>query len=161
MIENQSDLIEYALDLLNKSELSKDMSEQESRALAELAELRSYDKGTDIVKENSKSRDLYIIKKGRVSIRLMLPTEEGRDEIVYQMRDNQIFGELSLVDGSPRSATVKAEEDVTVLRYDFNKLSGLLERFPRIGYLLMKNIAAIISARIRSTNLLWRNTLIW
>ena len=88
-------------------------------------------------------------------------SRELKEEIVYTMHDGQIFGELSLVDGSPRSASVKAQNKVRTCRFDFDILNELLEKKPRIGYLLMKNIAVIISARIRNTNMLWRNSLIW
>ncbi|MFN3822256.1 MAG: cyclic nucleotide-binding domain-containing protein [bacterium] len=147
--------------ILKESGLVKDMTPEEISALSHIGEERSYSRGSMILKEDSRSRDLYVIKSGRVSIRLSLPTEAGREEVIYTMREAQIFGELSLVDGSPRSATVRAEEDVVTLFFEFHKLSQLLDQQPRIGYLLMRNIAAIISQRVRNTNLLWRNSIIW
>lgn len=149
------------ISLLKESGLVKDMSDKEIAQLAGVGEERRYTKGTTIIKEDSRSRDLYVVDTGRVSIRLTLPTETGREEVIYTMREGQIFGELSLVDGSPRSATVRAEEDVRALYFEFSKLSELLDREPRIGYYLMRNIAAIISQRVRNTNLLWRNSIIW
>ncbi len=147
--------------LLEAAGLNKEMTPAESEALSGIAEERSYSKGRVILVEDSKSRDLFIICHGRVSIRLSLPTESGKEEVIYTMRDGQIFGELSLVDGSPRSATVKAEEDVVTCAYEYDKLMKLLDENPRIGFLLMRNIASIISQRVRNTNMLWRNSLIW
>jgi CRP-like cAMP-binding protein len=147
--------------LLEIAGLVGDMTPEEAELLASIAEDRNYPKGSVILKEDSKSRDLFIICQGRVSIRLSLPTESGKEEVIYTMRDGQIFGELALVDGSPRSATVKAEEDVIACAYDYHKLMTLLDQYPRIGYRLMQNIASIISQRVRNTNMLWRNSLIW
>jgi CRP-like cAMP-binding protein len=65
------------------------------------------------------------------------------------------------VDGSPRSATVQTDEEVLAYRFDYDRLSKLLTDYPRIGYILMRNIAAIIANRVRNTNMLWRNSLIW
>lgn len=161
MTENLSESIAQAVKILDIAGLSKDMSEEETRELAGIADAREFSRGTTIIREDSKSRDLYIICCGRVSIRLTLPSMESKEEIIYSMRDGQIFGELSLVDGSPRSATVKAEDDVTVICFDFDRLGVLLEKIPRIGYILMRNIAAIIATRVRNTNMLWRNSLIW
>ncbi|MBM3325407.1 MAG: cyclic nucleotide-binding domain-containing protein [Calditrichaeota bacterium] len=149
------------IELLKTAGLAKDMTGEEVAALASIAEEQRFARGAEIIREDSKSRDLFVICKGRVSIRLSLPTEVGKEEIIYTMRDGQIFGELSLVDGSPRSATVRAEEEVITCQFDFKKLSALLDEKPRIGYLLMRNIASIISARVRNTNMLWRNSLIW
>jgi len=147
--------------LLDTAGLIVGMNAEEAEILSSIAEERAYSKGNVILMEDSKSRDLFIICHGRVSIRLSLPTESGKEEVIYTMRDGQIFGELALVDGSPRSATVKAEEDVVTCIYDYDKLMELLDVHPRIGYLLMRNLASIISQRVRNTNMLWRNSLIW
>jgi len=147
--------------LLETAGLIKEMSPEEAAALAGVAEEMTYTKGSVILREDSKSRDLFVICTGRVSIRLSLPTESGREEVIYSMREGQIFGELSLVDGAPRSATVRAETEVTTCVYPFEKLNALLDQQPRIGYCLMRNLASIISARVRNTNMLWRNSLIW
>lgn len=147
--------------LLETAGLINEMTGAESAILSSIGEERAYPKGHVILAEDSKSRDLFVICHGRVSIRLSLPTESGKEEVIYTMRDGQIFGELALVDGSPRSATVKAEEEVITCAFDYDTLMNLLDQHPRIGYLLMRNIASIISQRVRNTNMLWRNSLIW
>ena len=154
-------LIENKVQLMQTAGLVRDMTPGEAETLAAIAEERSYPRGSVILAEDSRTRDLFVICAGRVSIRLSLPTESGREEVIYTMHDGQIFGELALVDGSPRSATVRAEEDVIACAYDYDQLTTLLDQQPRIGYLLMRNIASIISARVRNTNMLWRNSLVW
>jgi len=151
----------FKLQLFETAGLIREMAPEDALALAGIAEERKYSRGSLILREDSKTRDLFVICAGRVSIRLSLPTESGREEVIYTMRDGQIFGELALVDGSPRSASVKAEEEVITCAFDYDKLTALLDERPRIGYLLMRNIASIISARVRNTNMLWRNSLIW
>ncbi len=146
---------------LDTAGLTKDLSDEEIEALVEIAAEKHYSRGVAIIREDAKSRDLYIIHEGRVSVRLKLPSEFGREEVIYQMRDGQIFGELALVDGSPRSATVHADEEVVVYCFNFDRLSRFLLEQPRIGYILMRNIASIIANRVRNTNMLWRNSLIW
>ncbi len=150
-----------AKELLLTAGLAKDMTDAEINDLLSIAEERTYARDTLIVQEDGKSRDLYLLRKGRATVRMALPTDREREEIVYTMRDGQAFGELALVDGCPRSASIKAEDEVTTYRFDFDRLSALLEEKPHIGYLLMRNIAAIISARMRNTNMLWRNSIIW
>jgi len=159
--ENTKGKQERIFELLAAAGLSKDMSRDELTALVRLAEEKRFSKGAAIIRENSKTRDLYIIQEGKVSIQLKIPVELGKDEVIYTMRDGQIFGELALVDGSPRSASVKAEGEVVVFCFDYGRLSALLDERPRIGYILMRNMATIIANRVRNTNLMWRNLMIW
>lgn len=153
--------ISSKVNLLSAAGLIAGMTPEESELLASIGEDRHFTRGTDILREDSKTRDLFVICVGRVSIRLSLPTESGREEVIYTMREGQIFGELALVDGSPRSATVRAEDEVITCAYSYEKLMALLDANPRIGYILMRNLASIISARVRNTNMLWRNSLVW
>ncbi len=147
--------------ILEDASLIRDLTDDEINALIEIAEEKRYARGTCIIIEDSKSRDLFVLTKGRATVRLSLPSDREKEEIVYTMRDGQVFGELSLVDGSPRSATIKAEDDVMTYRFDFEKLNNLMNANPRIGFIVMRNVASIISNRMRNTNLLWRNSLIW
>jgi CRP-like cAMP-binding protein len=146
---------------LERSGLTQGMTSEEIAELARIPQEKHFLKGAVILHEDSKSRDMYLIHEGRVSIQVSLPGGGAQEEVMYSMRDGQLFGELSLVDGAPRSASVRAEENVTVYQFDYEKTIALLDANPRIGYRLMRNLAGIISNRVRSTNMLWRNTLIW
>ena len=161
MLDNPDFGIKAALAVLEKTGLARDLAHEELTTLAKLAREINYPSGTAILREDSRSRDLYLIKKGRISVQLRLSSEDGREELLYSMRDGQLFGELALLDGSPRSATVRAEDDVVVYKFDYDELLSLLEEQTHIGYIFMRNIAQVISARVRNTNMLWRNSLIW
>lgn len=149
------------LNALEASGIIRDLNPDELKALANLAEQLTFPKDATIIFEDDKSRDLYMICEGSVSIHISLPSDHGREEVLYTMREGQIFGELALVDGSRRSASVRAEEPVRVYIFEYDKLNALFEKFPRIGFVLMRNIAAIIAQRVRNTNMLWRNSLVW
>ncbi len=148
--------------LLNHTGLADNLDVEDVKALASLSKELTYSAGTTILQEDGKSRDLYLIQIGRVSIGLNIPMEDGtKKEIIFTLRDGQVFGEMSLVDGSPRSATVKAEDDSIIYRIGYSDLISYLEEHPKVGYAFMRNIAAIIATRTRSTNMLWRNLMIW
>ena len=143
------------------SHMTDNMVEHDIDALIMIAEERSYDSGKTIISEDARTRDLYIVHRGKASVKISLPSDLGHQEFVYAMRNGQIFGELSLLDGSPRSATVIAETEVVTFRFDFDQLMELLNEQPRIGFHLMRNLAIIISARMRNANMLWRNSMMW
>ncbi|MCF7810030.1 cyclic nucleotide-binding domain-containing protein [bacterium] len=155
------DKLQEVTKILKNSGLGRELADEEIAKIANLAVGKSFIKNSRILREDSKSRDLFMIADGRVSVRLKLPSEFGREEAIYQIREGQVFGELSLVDGSPRSATVYADDDVETFQFDHTELMQLLEDNPRIGFVLMRNLASIIAHRVRNTNMLWRNSLVW
>ena len=137
---------------LKASGLAVDLNDEELTDLAKIAIARNYKKGADIVSEGSTSRDLFIIQKGNVSICLTLPMIYFKEEVISHLKESEIFGEFSLANGMPRSATVKAEGKVTVHQYPYEKLIALMEQQTRIGYIVMRNLAGIIANRIRDNH---------
>jgi CRP-like cAMP-binding protein len=83
-----------------------------------------YKKGAEIIKEGTLSDCAYIIESGSVKVSKTLTN--GEEQLVGILQENDIFGEMGLIDSLPRSANVIALEDcsVTVMTQDiFNSLS--------------------------------------
>jgi CRP/FNR family transcriptional regulator/CRP/FNR family cyclic AMP-dependent transcriptional regulator len=82
---------------------------------------KGYKKGEIILMEDDdSSQSLFIIAKGEVKV--VLTAEDGREAILASLKEGDFFGEMSLLDGEPRSATVRAVEDsrlLTIRREDF------------------------------------------
>ena len=92
----------------------KDLSRL-NRAVVE----RSYKKGDTIVKEGEQAVAFFVIVKGKVEVS---HTTGSRASKLNDLAPGDAFGEMSLLDGGPRAATVKALEDTTCLvlsRWDF------------------------------------------
>ena len=73
---------------------------------------RYFKKGTEIIKEGTLSDCAYIIESGSVQVSKIL--SNGEEQVIGVLEENDIFGEMSLIDGLPRSATVLALEDCTI-----------------------------------------------
>ena len=71
-----------------------------------------FKKGTEIIKEGTSSDCAYIIESGRVQVSKTL--SNGEEKVIGILEQNDIFGEMSLIDSLPRSATVLALEDCTI-----------------------------------------------
>ena len=71
-----------------------------------------FKKGTKIIEEGTLSDCAYIIESGRVQVSKTL--SNGEEKIIGILEENDIFGEMSLIDSLPRSATVLALEDCTI-----------------------------------------------
>ena len=71
-----------------------------------------FKKGAEIIEEGTLSDCAYIIESGRVQVSKTM--SNGEEQVIGILEENDIFGEMSLIDSLPRSATVLALEDCTI-----------------------------------------------
>lgn len=148
------------LDILTESVLGRDLTEEFLNQISEIAEECEFKKNSDIIKEGTPSKDLYIIKNGTVLIKLSLPTTHFNEQAIARMKSNDVFGEFSLVTRRKRSASVKAESDVNLYRFEYDKLIELFDSNYKLGYLFMRNIATIITHKIEQNHKLTRKMML-
>jgi len=77
----------------------------------------------------------------------------GSGEIINRLKPSAIMGEFGLFEGGKRSATVMSTVPSTLLRFDGERLTELMERQPRLGMVLFRNLGRILCGRLRSTNI--------
>jgi CRP-like cAMP-binding protein len=123
-------------------------------------------KGTLVFAENSPGDEMYVVTSGAVEIQVdpaMLGSEiDTRPTTIATMRKGQVFGEIVLVDQGLRSAAAKvAEEGTHLLSIKRADLLSLCEQDYELGYLLMRNIAEDMAFKIRGTDLMVREQLLW
>ncbi|MGL5721892.1 MAG: Crp/Fnr family transcriptional regulator [Brevinema sp.] len=116
-----------------------------------------YPPGAPIFIEREKGNSLYIVLEGQVKITKFL---DGKDILLGIMRTKDIFGEMAILDNSPRSATATAaDEPVTVLAINKENFALYIQRHPEIA----RRIIELLSERIwlinrRLSNLLVTDT---
>jgi CRP/FNR family cyclic AMP-dependent transcriptional regulator len=83
-----------------------------------MAENKSYRKGALIIREGSYQRDAYIIEKGKVEVSRQ--DEKGNKTVIAIRGEKEIIGEMALLEGNARCATVTALEEceVRILEYE-------------------------------------------
>lgn len=131
--------------MLRKVPLFAGLSDQELEALAGSLGKRTFAKGMIIFHKGSPGQRLYIIESGKV--RIFLLSESGQEITINVYGPGEVFGELALLDGLPRSAGAMAMERTvahTLHRQDFLQQ---LEASPRMA----KSIMEVLSARLRYT----------
>jgi len=112
--------------------------------------VRTYNKGDVIFAENSQGSEMYILRSGQV--KLTVGGKEGEAEVGVLEEPGDFFGEMALVDASPRSATAVAEADHTQLEVlDQTALMGTLKESPQFALDLMREL----SRRVRMGNILY------
>ncbi|NJN65546.1 MAG: cyclic nucleotide-binding domain-containing protein [Chloroflexaceae bacterium] len=116
-----------------------------------------------IFREGDDGEDLFIIQKGSVRISLNTRNPDGTltPGIINMLYASQSFGEMVLLDGVTRSATVVSTEACTLLVIKAFDFGQLCDANPRIGYIVMHNLACDVAYKLRSSNLLLRGNIRW
>ncbi|MEN8690502.1 MAG: SLC26A/SulP transporter family protein [Desulfobacterales bacterium] len=105
-------------------------------------------KGEELIREGEKNRDLYILTRGSVSVKINLPAS-NRKKRLFTFSAGVVFGEMALLDGNPRSAQVVAEEDSEVYRLSYDRFGVLCRENSVVAVKLLQNIAVVLSHRLR------------
>lgn len=113
-----------------RSPLFSDFSREELLEVVRGLELRSYDGGAILVTEGEPGNSLFILTHG--TVRAFVKTQTGRNVEVRQMEEGEFFGEVSLLSGGPRSATVTAASPCELLELDRETLADIESRHPRV-----------------------------
>src|SRR6266542_2126563 len=100
--------------------LFADLSPEKKAALESTVRRRVFKRGEVIVHKGDPGGSLFIITEGQVKI--VLPSDSGEEALLTVLNEGDFFGELSLIDGQPRSATIVTTaptETVVLHREDF------------------------------------------
>lgn len=147
------------VELIKRSDMFRGLDDAELERVAALGEVVSFGPDDVILEEDQRGQRCYFVVNGRVDIEIRAPFAGQSPQKLATVKRGDVFGELALVDGFLRSATCRAAEEVEALAFDNAKLEALLEEEPKIGFRVMKNIAGVLSARIRTTNMKLRNAI--
>ncbi|GMT42224.1 MAG: hypothetical protein IEMM0002_0635 [bacterium] len=121
-------------------------------ALAGVAEAEEYEPNEIVVLEDDTSRDIMIIVEGTAGIELKLTHNEDSSRRISKVRDYTVLGEVAFVDGSRRSATIRAIVTTMIIRLPYKKLYALCDNNRILGYKLMHNLAVLMAQRLRNAN---------
>jgi len=130
--------------------LFADMSDGELQEFEKLIHRRAFKANETIFWEGEPGVGMYVIQRGTVAIFKHAPGE-GREELAT-LRNGEFFGELALLDETPRSATAVAKEPADIIGLFRPDLFELLERKPRLGNKFLFQLASIIGERLKHTN---------
>ncbi len=137
--------------------------ELESSELAlveQIATLRSYKKGDIIIHEDDdKVGEFYIVEKGLVAINKNVAG--GRRRNLANLGPGEIFGELAMFDAEPRSANAEAVEATSVLAIPIEDFRTFLAQNSIVAVKIQLRIIQKLSERLRSTNNLINEGVIW
>lgn len=132
---------------LKNAELFKGLKDEELQRLSEILKERVYPPNTAIVREGAQGDSMFIIKEGKVDIKKREPSL-GMDLTIASLDSGSVFGEMALLTGNPRTATVVATQPTTVFVLEKETFERLLTEHPSISISLNK----IVAKRIEELN---------
>ena len=129
------------------TELFHGLSSDDVDLLFELAELRSYPPSGPIILEGDRGEGIFVVASGKA--RVEKATIDQKQVVLATLTEGDCFGELSLVDRQPRSATVRAVGDTSVYGFPQDRLDAFFESHPEIHRRVLRNLTKITSQRLR------------
>ena len=132
--------------LLARVPLLSGLSQAELDRIAQVSVPRSFPKGARVFHEGDESDACYIIRSGEV--RVTREHSDGRAIALATLGAGEIVGELAMLDGEVRSASVEALSDIELLAVAARDMRGLLERNPEIT----AKLVIALTRRVRETN---------
>ena len=126
--------------------LLKDLDTDTLGVVAQAASTDTFDTGEDVCREGQSAGGLYLISSGSVRV-----TKSGADADVVMLGSGSHFGEVSLVDDAPRSATVTANERSIIIKIDAGTLHQKLAANTAAGAVFYRAVAKSLAKRLRTT----------
>ena len=138
------------VDILKKVPLFQHLTKRELKIISKLVYRRVYHSGEYIFQMHQPGAAMFIVKRGSVNI--LLPGPEQTETLLATLGAGTFFGELALLDNSPRSATAKSAETTETITFFRSEFNRLLNMYPSVGIKVMKQLALIIGQRLKATN---------
>ena len=139
-------------EVLGRVDLFNGLDQQELERVADVCHQRSCRQGELVFGQDSAGDELYVVKSGKVVLQI-----KGRGHqpatVVHMVEEGQVFGEVALIDGESRAAGATAVSDCDMVILPREDLCRVLEADDHIGYVVMRNLAAILASRLRKANL--------
>ena len=126
------------------------LSPEELAAVKACFEHRQFQQGEVIISVGAQAGELYFLNRGRASA--TLPRANGATKRLGTFSPGMVFGEMALLDESPRSATVTADTEVECDLLQIADFERLGESHPHIIQVMMRNFAVSLSRNLKKRN---------
>lgn len=138
------------LRLLREQQFFADLTDDELTVISKITSRKDFKLGDTVFKESEDGQSVYVLKSGEVKACKTAP--DGELFTLTIMKDGDIFGEMSFLDGRPRSATIIAMSDLVTYVIERSDFETIVDENPRIIYKIMRNIVFTIHSIVRGMN---------
>jgi SulP family sulfate permease len=150
LAEERVERAEVAALELREIDVFQGRKEETLAALETSMEKRSFKAGDRIFAVGERGDELFLIRNG--SVRVVLPLAGQRSHHLATFGRGDFFGEMSFLDGEPRSADALASTDVELYALSRARFDSLTGEHKRLALNLMEGLARVLAHRLRHTN---------
>jgi CRP-like cAMP-binding protein len=129
---------------VSSSHLFKKVEENDLALIYESGRLQKFTAGQAIINEGDCGQEFFLLMSG--SVKVITTGKQGPVELA-QLSRGAYFGEVSLLTGRPRTATVVAIDQVEVISILNSDMDGILRRYPKVRKLMQ----AVVEGRVKAT----------
>lgn len=138
-----------SLEFLASHPTFKDFTRDDLTALADQCEEARFERDQPIFQDEDPGDRMYIIRSGSVKI---YKTVRAFEKTLTVLSAGDVFGEMALLDGQPRSASARALEGSEAVVLPKAKFFELREKSPKVALKLMDLLVRFLSQRLRAAN---------
>ncbi len=143
---------------LARTEMFKGVDEKDLAKIGAIFQEKYYAEDSIVFLENDEGDDLYMLAEGTVKIEMKAPDGSLQGDSIELIGPGKIFGEFSFIDGDVRSASARVQEDSRILVLPRMHFDAVIKAKPAAAAIIMRNIAKILTTKIRKTTKKLRDT---
>lgn len=143
----KDDRVSEVTDMWMATPLFEKISARECRDLVKTMHPRQYKKGEMVFSSGDIGASIVLIRNGGIEIK-------ASDKLLAELTAGDFFGEVALIIDEPRTADAIATEESELIFFLRSDLEEWVKRSPKSGAQFMLNIATVLAARLRHTNIL-------
>ncbi len=138
------------IDYLNKIFIFNKLSPSELKFLINYLQCIGFSGGDILAHEGEKGNHVYFIIEGKMDV--IKEGQGGKSIIISTLGKGRSIGEMSIIDDSPRSATLIAKTDIVLLKFSKDGFNKILEEHPETGMKILKGLTRLLSMNLRKTS---------
>jgi CRP-like cAMP-binding protein len=137
------------LAFLREVRLFKDIAGPELAALGDSMRDRALKRGQVLCREGDPGEEMFVVRRG--SFVISKPVTGRVEQVLARIGPGDFFGEMSLFDRAPRSATIQADTDAALLVLDRQALQRMTEQSPRAAAAFFYVLVQVFIERLRAS----------
>jgi CRP-like cAMP-binding protein len=135
--------------LLSETRLFKNLLPEEAQIICDMMKATDAPAGTVLCDEGSHAKAVWFVAMGELEV--VKKDAKGNLNVIATIRQGASVGEMGIIDGLLRSATIRAKNAVTIVIFDRESFEKVMEKHPAIGCKILLELARNLSTALRKT----------